>query len=103
MKIDYARVAESDVGLVTSAATTSITAVTATASPAAATTTATLLTRTSFIDRQRATITLLPVEPLNGGLGFLVAAHFHKPESLAPPGVTVGDDLGAGNGAESRE
>jgi hypothetical protein len=53
-----------------------------------------------LVDRQRASVVLLPVQPLNGGLGFLVVAHFHEAKSLAAAAVAVRNNLGAVHGAE---
>ena len=68
-------------------------AATTTASTAA-TATASVFARLGFVHRQRAPAVVLAVEPLDGRLGLLVAAHLDEAESLASAAFTVFDDLG---------
>ena len=64
----------------TAAATTAATPTTAaTATTAAAS--ASIFTRSGFVDVQRPTLQIGPVETLNGRLGFSLRGHFHKSES----------------------
>src|SRR4029077_5044192 len=63
---------------------------------AATTSAATFFTRTGFVDRQRAALVLLLIEPLNGRLRFGIGAHFYKTKPLAAPGLTILDDLRTG-------
>src|SRR5271165_2324417 len=78
-----------DLGSIPSPATTATTVPTAaTALPAA------FLARLGFVDGQRSAVMLLAVERLNGGLGFLVAAHLDEAEPLGAAGVAILDDLG---------
>src|SRR5262249_34204648 len=54
-------------------------------------------------DRQPAAVHLLVAEPLDGGLGLLVAAHLDEAEALGAAGVPVHDDLGRLHRAELGE
>jgi hypothetical protein len=68
-------------------------ATTTTAAASATTPAATIFARPGLVDRQRATLVLLFVEPLNGRLSLCVGTHFHKPKSLAAPGFAILNNL----------
>src|SRR5262245_4837852 len=84
------------------AATPSATTIAATATTTAASA-ATFGLGPGFVDRQRATVHFFPVKSSDGGLGFLVAAHLDKTESLGPTRVPVLDHLRRLHGAVGRE
>jgi hypothetical protein len=84
-------------------AAASTTSAAATAVAAASTTSAaatTVFAWFGFIDRQRATVVFLAVEPLNGRLGLLIAAHLYESESLATAAFAILDYLGTANCAK---
>src|SRR5438552_1983480 len=64
---------------------------------------AAVLARLRLIHGETASLDLLAVEGGDGGLGFLVAAHFHEPEPLGSAGVAVHNDLGRLHGPVRRE
>jgi hypothetical protein len=47
--------------------------------------------RTRFVDVQRATAQLFPVQSRDGFLGFAGIGHFYEGKSSRAPGITVGD------------
>src|SRR5262249_7350606 len=59
--------------------------------------------RAGFVDGQGAAVVLLAVEGRDRGFRLGVTAHLDEPETLAPPGLPVGDDLGALDRAVLRE
>src|SRR5579863_10407522 len=59
--------------------------------------------RPRFIDGESAPIELGPTESGDGAFGFRVIGHFDKTESLRLPGVAIGDDADALDGAVSFE
>jgi len=72
------------------ATTTAVTSASATTSwPAASAATTTFARRTSFIDDDVAAHEVMPVQALDGALGFFVAVDFHKSESTRLPRKTV--------------
>jgi hypothetical protein len=82
----------------TAAATVTTTASSATAAAKAAS--AAFGFRPGFIDIKGTTLDFLAVQPRDGGRGFLVRTHFHKPETLCATRVAIHDDLGRHNGSE---
>src|SRR4051812_10162213 len=58
-----------------------------------------VLLRLGLVDRERPAVVLLPVEGRDRRLRLRVAAHLDEPEALAPAGVPVLNDLGAGHRA----
>jgi hypothetical protein len=75
------------------AAKSTSTAAASSAESTATTTTGTLFLGSGFIDGQGATVVLLAVQGRDGGLGLLVAGHFHKTKTFASARVTIVDDL----------
>jgi hypothetical protein len=76
----------------------------ATTTPAAATTaSAALFARTSFVDREDASVEFLRAQLLDRFASGVVIAHLNEPETLAPAGVAIHDHLRAPHGAEFRE
>jgi len=84
-------------------------AVTATATTVTATTTETTgarrtcLHRTGFVHSDAAATQRLTVHASDSGLGFGIAAHFHKTETFRAACVALHHDFGAGDGAEFAE
>src|SRR6185369_7403133 len=104
---------EPAVAAATAATAATIAATSATTSPAAAAVTpATAITAgarrarfhgTGFIDHHAAPAQGLAVHARDGGLGFRIAAHFHKAEALGAAGVAFHHHLGARDVAELGE
>src|SRR5207237_1215092 len=57
----------------------------------------TIFLGTRFVDGQRAAVVLLPIQGGDRGRRFLVRGHLDKAEALAPAGVAIVDNLGAGH------
>jgi hypothetical protein len=87
------------------ASTTTTGATSAASSAAAVTTTAAapVFARLGLVDRQSSTVVILIVEAVDRGLGLSLGVHLDEPETLAPAGVAVLNDLGALDGAELRK
>ena len=99
--VSAATAAETTASTTTTAASTKPTATSTTTAAettaSTATTTGTLFTGASFIDGQCAAFMLLAVQSGDRSLGFLVAGHFHEPETLAAAGVSIIDNLSGHN------
>src|SRR6185369_11366368 len=103
---------EPAVAAATAASAATIAAAVTAATSAAAVTTATAITAgarrarfhgTGFIDHHAAAAQGLAVHARDGGLGFRIAAHFHKAEALGAAGVAFHHHLGARDVAELGE
>jgi hypothetical protein len=66
---------------------------TAAAAAEAATTAATILTRTRFVDDDRATIHLIAIELRNSRLDPFACFHFDETETAGAAGVAISDDV----------
>jgi hypothetical protein len=85
-----------EVGLIPTAAAATAAASAAAVTTAAATAAATSrLARTGFVHGERSAVVLGAVHSADRGLGFFIAAHFHKAEALAAAGVAIHDHFGA--------
>src|SRR5207248_7346388 len=78
----------------TATAASAAAAIATTATASAATATRAILSRLGFVHGELTPIVFLAVKRRDRGLCFGIAAHLHKSETLAPAGVTIGDDLG---------
>src|SRR5438105_3928611 len=85
--------ATTTVAATATAAAAAATTVTAAAAAATATATAAFGLGPRLIDGKRASFDLFAVESGNGGLGLLIAPHFHEAESFGSARVAVHDDL----------
>ena len=78
----------------TAAAAAVAASATAEATTTAASTAASIFARTGFIDGQRPSTVLLPVQGGNSGLRLFVASHLNESKTFGPSGIPVVDDLG---------
>ena len=85
----------------TTAATTTATAATAAKSAATAAAATTATTILGLLHGHRATLQVAAVELLDRLAGLVFGRHLDEAEAARPAGVTVGDDLGLGDGAHA--
>src|SRR5690606_18176681 len=88
---------------VTAAATTAVATTTTTTAAKAAAAGSAGLHGTGFVDHEVTAAEILAMHALDGGLGFGIAAHFDKAETLGAAGVALHHDLGAAHRAEPAE